>query len=242
MIYLKNHKNKISELGFTIIENIYSLVEVEQIIATITQLDTSKETFRKSTDLFAIRQFLKEVPAICKLIFAKKLIDTINQLFGKDYFVVKSIYFDKPEKSNWFVAYHQDLTISVDKRLNVYGFGPWTTKQNQFAVQPPLGILQDNFTIRIHLDNTNAENGALKVIPTSHLKEIYRPETIDWTTEKETICNIYVGGVMFMKPLLLHASNKTTNNKKRRVLHIEFSRSSLPIGLNWAEYIMINHI
>ena len=63
-------------------------------------------------------------------------------------------------------------------------FGPWTTKQNQYAVQPPLEILQNIFTIRIHLDETNSENGALKVIEKSHLKGIYRPETIDWKTEK----------------------------------------------------------
>jgi len=42
---------------------------------------------------------------------------------------------------------------------------------------------------------------------------------------------------MIMKPLLLHSSGRTTNNEKRRVLHIEFSRSSLPGNLNWAERI-----
>lgn len=187
--------------------------------------------------MFAIRQFLKEVPAAQEIVFNGSLKQLINELFGDEYFVVKSIYFDKPESSNWFVSYHQDLTISVDKKLDVEGFGPWTTKQNQFAVQPPLNILQDNFTIRVHLDNTNEENGALKVIPTSHLKGIYRPETIDWTTETEISCNVKKGGVMFMKPLLLHSSGRTTNNSKRRVLHIEFSRSLLPANLSWVERI-----
>lgn len=140
--------------------------------------------------------------------------------------------------SNWFVSYHQDLTISVDKKLNIDGFGPWTTKQYYFAVQPPLDILKDNFTIRIHLDNTNAENGALKVIPKSHLKDVYRPETIDWATETETTCNVKRGGVMFMKPLLLHSSGRTTNGNQRRVLHIEFSRCSLPANLYWAERLL----
>jgi ectoine hydroxylase-related dioxygenase (phytanoyl-CoA dioxygenase family) len=85
--------------------------------------------------------------------------------------VVKSIYFDKPETSNWYVAYHQDLTISVDKKLELPDFGPWTTKQNQFAVQPPLNILENIYTIRIHLDDTDENNGALKVVPKSHAKE-----------------------------------------------------------------------
>lgn len=83
---------------------------------------------------------------------------------------MKSIYFDKAAKSNWFVAWHQDLTISVDKRVGIAGFGPWTIKKNQFAVQPPIGLLKDNFTIRIHLDNTTSQNGALRVIPESQKK------------------------------------------------------------------------
>lgn len=229
------HKNDLFNNGFTTIDNIYSTNEVEQILATIDQVDKTRETFRKSTELFAIRQFLKEVPETIKYIFNDNLQNVIRNIFGDNYFAVKSIYFDKPESSNWYVSYHQDLTISVDKKLDLDGFGPWTVKQNQFAVQPPLEILKNIFTIRIHLDDTDENNGALKVINGSHLKDIYRPATIDWTTEVETICNVDKGGIMIMKPLLLHSSSKTTNNKKRRVIHIEFINQELPTELKWAE-------
>lgn len=176
---LQNHKNSITENGFTVINNIFSDEEIERISEAIQNIDTSKDTFRKSEDLFAIRQFLKEIPEVKDLIFNKNLKTIIREIFGENYFVVKSIYFDKPEKSNWYVAYHQDLTISVDKKIELENFGPWTTKQNQFAVQPPLNILENVFTIRIHLDDTDENNGALKVVSTSHSKGIYRPQTID---------------------------------------------------------------
>jgi len=42
---------------------------------------------------------------------------------------------------------------------------------------------------------------------------------------------------MVMKPLLLHSSNRTTNEKRRRVIHIEFCNKALPEGLEWAENI-----
>ncbi len=228
--------------GFVIVDNIFTEEEIENILLSISQVDTSKPTFRKTNDLFAIRQFLKEIPEALDLIFNKKFRSVISDIFGNNFFVVKSIYFDKPEDSNWFVSYHQDLTISVDKKSELDGYGPWTTKQDQFAVQPPLQILQDNFAIRIHLDDTNEENGALRVIPGSHLKGIYRPETIDWTIETETVCNVKRGAIMLMKPLLLHASGRTTNNKKRRVIHMEFSRSVLPSELRWSEFIDIKSI
>ncbi|WP_431292853.1 phytanoyl-CoA dioxygenase family protein [Pedobacter sp. P26] len=230
-------EREIQESGFSVIDSVFTDQEIEDILLAISRADTTKESFRKSDDLFAIRRFLKEVPDAIDLIFNKKLKSIKREIFGRDYFLVKSIYFDKPETSNWFVSYHQDLTISVDQKIEIPGFEPYTRKHDQFAVQPPLNILESNFTIRIHLDDTNEENGALKVIPNSHSKGIYRPETIDWSIEKEVSCNVSRGGIMIMKPLLLHSSSRTTNNQKRRVIHLEFSNQLLPKELQWSEYL-----
>ena len=232
---MTNYPKDISDKGFTIIENIYTGDEIDLIIALINQADQSNPTFRKTDDLFAIRQFLIEILGIKQLVFNDKLKTKIDNLFGEDCFIVKSIYFDKPEKSNWFVAWHQDLTISVNKKAELPGYNTWTVKHNQFAVQPPVEVLQHNFTIRIHLDDTDSGNGALKVLPGSHLKNIYRPENFDWQTEIETTCQVNTGGIMIMRPLLMHASNRTTTNKKRRVIHIEFGNANLPSEIDWAE-------
>lgn len=237
---LEQYKREISENGFTIINDVFSFEEIDIILSQIENADTSKDTFRKSDDLFAIRQFLKELPSITNTVLSDKLNKIITDLFGAGYRPVKSIYFDKPRQSNWFVAYHQDLTISVDRRAELEGFGPWTIKQNQFAVQPPVTILEDIFTIRIHLDDTDEGNGALKIIPGSHAKGIYRPETIDWTVEQEVFCNVKKGGVMIMRPLLLHASNRTINDNQRRVVHIEYSSKNLPEPLQWSELLTDN--
>jgi ectoine hydroxylase-related dioxygenase (phytanoyl-CoA dioxygenase family) len=240
MSNIAKHKRELSENGFAVVENIYTIEEVQNILEVIDSADTSKDTFRKSSDLFAIRQFLKEVPETFNLIFNDSLKYLIRQLIGDDFFIVKSIYFDKPPTSNWYVAYHQDLTISVDKRIEIENFGPWTTKQNQFAVQPPVDILQNLTTLRIHLDDTDENNGALRIIPKSHLRKIYRPETIKRETEIELTCNVKQGGLMLMKPLLLHSSGRTTNNRKRRVIHIELSNKELPTELHWAERMNLN--
>lgn len=237
------YTNEIDTEGFIIIDAIYNENEIEKltsIIESVTEDKAGKTTFRKSEDLFAIRQFHKEIPQALDSIFNQNLKDIIKSNFGENYFITKSIYFDKPEKSNWFVAYHQDLTISVDKKIDVESFENWTTKQDQFAVQPPKDILEKNFTIRIHIDKTTKDNGALKVINNSHSKGIYRVENMDFKNEKETICEVEKGGIMIMKPLLFHASNKTTNNERRRVIHIEFSNIELPNGLDWSERTNIN--
>lgn len=183
-------------------------------------------------DVFAIRRVLQEVPDVGSLIFTPRLRSVISS-FGEGYFVVKSIYFDKPGGSNWFVAYHQDLTISVDKRGEYPGFSAWTVKQDHLAVQPPVDILENIYTVRIHLDDTDENNGALKVIPGSHRDGVVRPELIDRSAE--IVCSVKKGGVMIMKPLLLHASGRTVDARNRRVIHIEFSNCRLPEGLEWGE-------
>lgn len=230
------HLKELESEGFIIIENIYNNEEIENLISIIesaTENKIKESTFRQSQDLFAIRQFHKEIPKSLKYIFNEKLKNIIKNNFGEDFFITKSIYFDKPEKSNWFVSYHQDLTISVDKKMELKNFKNWTNKQNQFAVQPPIEILEKNFTIRIHLDKTTNENGALKIINKSHINRVCRIEDLDLKTE--TICEVDKGGIMIMKPLLFHASNKTINNERRRVIHIEFSNQQLPNGLEWSE-------
>ncbi|RDI14478.1 phytanoyl-CoA dioxygenase family protein [Flavobacterium sp. AG291] len=238
---LQEKLNQFEKDGFQVIDSIYSSNEINNLLNITNHADTTSDTFRKSANLFAIRQFLKEIPETLPIIFNNKLTAIINTL-GKNYFSVKSIYFDKPGDSNWFVAYHQDLTISVDNKTDIEGFGPWTVKQNQFAVQPPIDILENIFTIRIHLDDTNEENGALKVIPESHKKKIYRPETIDWNTETEVSCSVSKGGIMLMKPLLLHSSGRTVNDLRRRVIHIEFSNIELPENIKWSERINFSNI
>lgn len=233
------YRNELAENGFSVVNSVYSTEEIAEIENLIEQLDTSNPIFRKTDDLFAIRQFIKEVPEIKKLIFNNRLTEIIRSIGGNNTFIVKSIYFDKPEKSNWFVSYHQDLTISVDEKKEVAGFTNWTRKHKQFAVQPTNEILENIFTVRIHLDDTDAENGALKILDKSHLKSVFRIDQLDFSKENEIICDVGAGGIMLMRPLLFHGSNKTTNNKNRRVIHIEFSNKILPQDLQWAEYSSI---
>jgi hypothetical protein len=237
---MMKQKDQLQSEGFAIIDGIYTPNEVDNLLQQINQADKNNETFRKSQDLFAIRQFLQEIPSTRHSIFNSKLRLILGELFGEMCFAVKSIYFDKPQASNWYVSYHQDLTISVNKKVSLNGFNLWTTKYNQFSVQPPLPVLENIVTIRIHLDDTDENNGALKVIPGSHSQGVYRPETIDWSKEKDLSCNVAIGGIMLMKPLLLHSSGRTTNNKRRRVIHIEFSSLELPPEISWAERIMLN--
>ncbi|WP_298425058.1 phytanoyl-CoA dioxygenase family protein [uncultured Kordia sp.] len=239
MIENKSYISHLEVNGFAVLDRMYSNSEVEAIRSCIEKVNAEQGFAESSANLFAIRQVMTKIPELKSLLFTDKFHKLLATIFDKSCFLTKAIYFDKPSKSNWFVAYHQDLSISVDRREDVSSYKNWTFKKGQIGVQPPLDILENIVTIRIHLDKTEKENGALKVIPTSHQKGIYRPETIDWNIETEHICEVKKGGVMLMKPLTLHASERTTNHKQRSVLHLEFSTKQLKKPLQWLEYCEI---
>lgn len=88
------YADQINTEGFTIIDNVYTNDEIKKLILlieSVTESEVENTTFRKSQDLFAIRQFHNEIPQSIPFIFNQKLNDIIESTFGKGYFITKSI-------------------------------------------------------------------------------------------------------------------------------------------------------
>lgn len=150
---------------------------------------------------------------------------------------VRAILFDKTPDTNWKVAWHQDLTIAVQERQDVPGYAPWSLKDGVVHVQPPLPLLEEMIALRLHLDDTPAGNGALKVIPGSHRHGRLDAGAISALREAtaEHICEASAGDILLMKPLLLHASSAAQKPAHRRVVHVEYARQEmLHPDLRWA--------
>ena len=205
------------------------------MLACLESAPAAGSNFRRSQDVFAIRNLLGEIPALWPLLDTPALRGLLGELFPEGCHLTKAIYFDKPAGSNWLVAWHQDLMINVSQRADRPGFGPWTAKAGWVAVQPPAAVLENTVTVRLHLDDCDATNGALKVVPGSHRRGVVPAETIAAQTATATVCAVPAGAAMLMKPLLLHASSRSTSERPRRVVHLEFSAAELPEGLAWRE-------
>lgn len=229
-------KVELEQKGFSITPKIYNDNEIVKIIALLKNIESSSQSIIKTKELFAIRQLINVQPKLWKILLNVKLKELINEIGGADYFLTKAIYFDKPKKSNWFVPYHQDLSINVSERVDSKKYINWTNKRSQIGVQPPIEILENIFTVRIHLDDTDRNNGALKIIPKSHLKGIIRTDSGCIKVEDEIICKIKKGECMLMKPLTLHASSRTKNEMQRRVIHLGFSNMKLKKPIDWKEF------
>ncbi|MCC6427704.1 MAG: hypothetical protein IT435_12895 [Phycisphaerales bacterium] len=66
---------------------------------------------------------------------------------------------------------------------------------------------------------------------------ILREREIDlYACEREQrVCEVLAGGVLLMRPLVLHASRKSARPRHRRILHLEYASAELPGGLEWAQ-------
>ena len=156
----ENIVENVSENGFTIIEDMFSQNEVENILQ---EIEIYSENNSKNNKLFALRCFLLEIPTLKNILLNEKITSLLS-VFGENYKIVKAIYFDKPKTANWLVNWHQDLTISVKEKFEIEGFSKWLPKENYkesyFSVQPTQKYLDNLLTIRIHLDDCTKENGA----------------------------------------------------------------------------------
>ncbi|WP_048330800.1 phytanoyl-CoA dioxygenase family protein, partial [Bizionia psychrotolerans] len=216
--------------GFGILNHVYTRRDIRKLKASFDAY------FKNNEDQsFGMREVLKKMPELQEILFNKnfkKLVKSID----KKAFLTKAIFFDKSPTDNWYVTWHQDVPINVKKKVETEGFLSWTNKKGVVSVRPPEEISKNTFSMRIHLDETTDKNGALKVIPGSHNKHLSTEEIkLISANSIPFVSEIASGGIQLIKPLLLHASSETTIQKRRRVLHLEFSSIELPNGLTYSE-------
>ena len=165
--------------------------------------------------------------------------ELLKSLLPRDLIPVRSILFDKREGANWPVAWHRDLTICVDEKPTqpLEGYGPWSVKDGVPHVQAPLELLREMITLRIHLDLTDSDNGALCVVPGSHLLESEGREVQASIDEAMSVsCDCAEGDVLMMSPLILHSSPRSKKQSRRRVVHFEYAPAeALHSALRWGE-------
>ncbi len=217
--------NKIEQNGFAIIPKVLGNQQCQELISALGPVTG------------AGRRGLLSLPAISALAQSDQLLDLVRPHLPDDPFPVRAIYFDKSPDSNWLVSWHQDMTLSLQARADVNGFGPWSIKDGVPHVQPPVELLEKMLTIRLHFDDADETNGALRVLPGSHRLGRLSSERIQQLRAQQSdfLCAASAGDALLMRPLLLHASGRSTSGRHRRVLHIEYAGFALPTELQWHE-------
>jgi ectoine hydroxylase-related dioxygenase (phytanoyl-CoA dioxygenase family) len=164
---------------------------------------------------------------------------TVAALLPADSVAVQCTVFDKSPSKNWLVAFHQDRSIPVRRRMESPSLSGWSEKEGDIFVQPPREVLERVTAVRIHIDACPVESGALRVVPGSHKAGVLTPKEAEHlrSSNGEEAVPSPRGGALILKPLLLHASSKARVALQRRVLHFVFGPRALPLGLEWQHAI-----
>lgn len=208
----------------------------EELTALEEKLDAAPlEAFRQRKEgaRYAIRNVHLALPGLKPLLQRGRLSQIAEDALGETVQLVGATLFDKLPGANWFVPPHQDLFVPVAGSTEDAQWTNWSTKAGVQYVEPPLKVQRRLLAVRVHLDECPERNGALEVVPGSHVRRLSESDVDAIDESAFELCPAGPGDLLLMHPLLVHRSRAAELPRRRRVLHIVYSGAKLPDGLRW---------
>lgn len=220
--------NDLEQHGYSIVPGVLSAGQIAELCALV-------EPLLLSSPSAGIRGLAEKAPGVRLLAELKTVRALVEPVLGAGARLIRSVLFNKNQETNWQVAWHQDLAIAVRHRVDAEGFVSWSVKEGVAHVQPPVAVLENMLTVRLHLDAADDGNGALWVTPGSHRFGRLAAGEAAAVAERhgKKLCEVQAGDALLFRPLVLHASRKAVAGNPRRVIHLEFSAVPLPGPLEW---------
>ena len=221
--HVRSMPQQIETDGFAIVERVFDALEVDSILATLAgaPLPRSRAGARHAMQNSAVAEIARD----------SRLMRIARSVLGRSAVPFRATLFDKSPAANWLVVWHQDTVLPLRSRMDASGWGPWSMKAGIIYAHAPTAALDSVLALRIHLDDSTASNGPLRVLPGTHARGVLTDEAVQESVRetKPFDCLVPRGGVLAMRPLLIHASSKLQTEIPRRVLHIEYA-CSMEVG------------
>jgi ectoine hydroxylase-related dioxygenase (phytanoyl-CoA dioxygenase family) len=201
--------------GFVVHPGVLTDPEIESLLAAMAGLCRSRAGVR----------YLMRREQVAMTASDPRLLDLASTMLGAPAIPYRATLFDKSPGANWLVVWHQDTALPLQGRRDTAGWGPWSTKAGVVYAHAPASALERVVALRVHLDDSTSNNGPLRVIPGSHRLGVLSDSLIQEVVagRRPHECTVARGGVLAMRPLLVHASSKWMVPAPRRVLHIEYA-------------------
>jgi len=214
----------VTEAGFSIEESVVTHQECDSLLEALSGCAVGGR---------AGARHLLSKPAVAKVANDPRLIQIARRSLGESAVPFRATLFAKSPQSNWLVVWHQDTALPLTSRIDSPEWGPWSNKAGILYAHAPAWALSRVVALRLHLDPSTNENGPLRVIPGSHQAGLLTDEQVFSIARRSNPvdCLVPRGGVLAMRPLLIHSSSKAHSAEPRRVLHIEYA-DSLQLGTN----------
>jgi ectoine hydroxylase-related dioxygenase (phytanoyl-CoA dioxygenase family) len=208
-----------TDQGYAIVDDVFERTEMVGLIETL-----GRSAFARTP---AGARHLLKVPEIGALAHEPRLVHIASKFVGASPCAFRATLFDKSVDANWRVAWHQDTALPLTARVEAAHWGPWSVKSDVLYAHAPAAALDTMIALRVHLDDSTRHNGPLRVLPRTHERGVLSDDEIERLARTVTPveCLTSAGGVVAMRPLIVHASSKIRDGQPRRVLHIEYARS-----------------
>jgi len=203
--------------GFAILPDVLRQDEIALLLESFADLEPRRSRA-------GIRHLLGH-SAIATIARDSRLLVIAQDVLGSGAFPFRATLFDKSPYSNWLITWHQDTALPLQEKRDTPGWGPWSVKEGVAYAHAPATALCKVLALRLHLDDSNSLNGPLRVLPGTHTQGVLSDDAVlRLSRELPTVdCLVPSGGVLAMRPLLVHASSKSQIEAPRRVLHIEYA-------------------
>jgi Phytanoyl-CoA dioxygenase (PhyH) len=207
------------DLGYGIVEGVFSGAELAPVVAALDGHVTTRSR--------AGARHVLALPEIRALAGDPRLMDLAARFVGSAQ-PFRATLFDKSASANWLVAWHQDTALPMRAQADAAGWGPWSTKAGILYAHAPASALERVVALRVSLDPSTDANGPLRVLPGTHVHGLLDDAAVERLAREVSAigCTVGAGGVVAMRPLLLHASSKSTSDARRRALHIEYASAA----------------
>lgn len=208
---------QVAEQGYAIVPRVLDQEGVEQLLLAL-------ENSPSRRSRAGIRHLLHH-SVVNTLANDPRLLGIAQSVLGYDALPFRATLFDKSPDSNWLITWHQDTALPLREKHEAPGWGPWSVKERVTYAHAPAPALEQVVALRFHLDDSTDENGPLRVIAGTHHKGILTDLEVEAivSNSKAVTCVAPKGGVIVMRPLIIHASSKSQSEVPRRVLHIEYA-------------------
>ena len=205
---------QIADPGYSIEPSVLSNSDCDRLIESLCEAKRGRAGVRH----------LMSNPCVEALASDHRLLAIARRTLGQSAIPFRATLFEKSGQANWLIAWHQDTALPLASFFDAPG-GPWSRKAGVLCAHAPTWALSRILALRVHLDASTSQNGPLRVIPGSHAGGVLTDDDVlNYAKARDGIeCLIPRGGVLTMRPLLIHASSKARVEDPRRVLHIEYS-------------------
>ena len=205
--------------GYAIYDGIFGHSSMSETLKALAMTDLQRTR--------AAARHVLGVPVVRQLSEDPRLLEIASQFVGSGAIPFRATLFDKSADANWLVAWHQDTALPLRARVDDAEWGPWSTKAGVLYAHAPAWALERVVALRIHLDDSTSTNGPLRVLPDTHRLGVLQDDEVELLARERSAadCTTTIGGVIAMRPLAVHASSKSIDDRPRRVLHIEYADS-----------------